>query len=386
MVIVGIDAHKRTHTAVAIDGRGRELGSKTTKTTTTAAHLELVRWAERFGPEREWAVEDCRHLSRRLEADLLAAGERIRRVPPKLMAKARDSARTYGKSDPIDALAVARAALREPDLPVAQLDGPARELRLLVDHREDLVKDRTGHINRLRWHLHELDPTWDPPARSITSYRSLKALADRLNALDGMVARIAVDLVERIRSLTVVERALQREITQRVTGLAPGLLALVGVGPLVAAKIIGEVADVRRFKHKDAFARHNGTAPLPAWSGNPNRPPLAHGQPAIQRSYPPHRDHPALPPPRRPHLPRPARRHRRHPHRSTIDTALVRPCAPTRAGGHSPESKLRRELLAVEPVLARRVEVELGEAIRHTLDADRCRRVHDGADRGLVIG
>ena len=76
-----------------------------------------------------------------------------------LMAKARDSARTYGKSDPIDTLAVARAALREPDLPVAQLDGPARELRLLVDHREDLVEDRTAHINRLRWHLHELDPS-----------------------------------------------------------------------------------------------------------------------------------------------------------------------------------------------------------------------------------
>ena len=271
MVIFGIDAHKRTHTVVVIDERGRELATKTTKTTTTAAHLELVRWAERFGPEREWAVEDCRHLSRRLEADLLSAGERIRRVPPKLMAKARDSARTYGKSDPIDALAVARAALREPDLPVAQLDGPARELRLLVDHREDLVGDRTGHINRLRWHLHELDPSWDPPARSITSYKSLDAIAARLSALDGMVARIAADLVERIRALTIAERALEREITERIVAMAPCLLALVGVGPLIAAKIVAEVADVRRFKHRDAFARHNGTAPLPAWSGNPNR-------------------------------------------------------------------------------------------------------------------
>ena len=90
------------------------------------------------------------------------------RVPPKLMAQARDAARTYGKSDPIDALAVARAALRHPDLPVAQLDGPARELRLLVDHREDLVDERTRCINRLRWHLHELDPAWDPTARSLT--------------------------------------------------------------------------------------------------------------------------------------------------------------------------------------------------------------------------
>jgi transposase len=271
MVILGIDAHKRTHTVVVIDERGREIGSKTTNATTTAAHLELLRWAERFGNNREWAVEDCRHLSRRLEADLLAAGERIRRVPPKLMANARDSARTYGKSDPIDALAVARAALREPDLPLAQLDGPARELRLLVDHREDLVKDRTGHINRLRWHLHELDPSWDPPARSMTSYKTLNGIAERLRAIDGMVARIAADLVERIRSLTVTERVLAREITQRILAMTPCLLALIGVGPLIAAKIVAEVADIRRFKHKDAFARHNGTAPLPAWSGNPNR-------------------------------------------------------------------------------------------------------------------
>ena len=157
MVVLGIDAHKRTHTVVAVDEVGRQLGVKVTQATSTAAHLDLVVWADRFGPDRRWAVEDCRHLSRRLERDLLAAGEEIVRVPPKLMAHARDSARTYGKSDPIDALAVARAALREPGLPAARLDGPERELRLLVDHREDLVAERTRAVNRLRWHLHELD-------------------------------------------------------------------------------------------------------------------------------------------------------------------------------------------------------------------------------------
>src|SRR5437764_5253773 len=153
MVIVGIDAHKRTHTAVAIDEAGRKLGEKTTRMTTTEANLELLRWADGFGPDRRFGVEDCRHLSRRLEVDLLAAGEQIVRVPPKLMAHARDAARTYGKSDPIDALAVARAALRHPDLPAAQLDGPSPELRLLVDHREHLAAERTRSINRRRWHL-----------------------------------------------------------------------------------------------------------------------------------------------------------------------------------------------------------------------------------------
>lgn len=271
MVILGIDAHKRTHTVVAVDEAGRQLGCKTTKTTSTEAHLELARWADQFGMERTWAVEDCRHLSRRLEADLLAAGERIVRVPPKLMAHCRDSARTYGKSDPIDALAVARAALREPDLPVAQLDGPARELRLLVDHREDLVRERTGYINRLRWHLHELDPEWDPDPRSLTRFVRLDALAERLSSCEGTVARIARDLVARVRELTTECNRLEKEITALVSDLAPSLLALVGVGPLTAAKIVAEVADVRRFKSKDAFARHNGTAPLPVWSGNHER-------------------------------------------------------------------------------------------------------------------
>jgi transposase len=270
MIILGIDAHKRTHTVVAVDEVGREVGCKVVTSTTTAAHLELVSWAGQFG-QREWAVEDCRHLSRRLEADLLAAGERIRRVPPKLMAHARDAARTYGKSDPIDALAVARAVLRHPDLPVAQLDGPSREIRLLVDHREDLVKDRTGHLNRLRWHLHELDPAWDPKARSLARFKSLDAVACRLDGFEGTVARIARDLVVRIRDLTIAINALEREITTRIVELAPALVELVGVGVLTAAKIVAEVADVRRFKSKDAFARHNGTAPLPVWSGNRER-------------------------------------------------------------------------------------------------------------------
>lgn len=275
MVVLGIDAHKRTHTVVAVDEVGRQLGVKVTQSTCTAAHLDLVVWADRFGPERRWAVEDCRHLSRRLEADLLAAGEQIVRVPPKLMARARDSARTYGKSDPIDALAVARAALREPGLPAARLAGPERELRLLVDHREDLVAERTRAVNRLRWHLHELDPAWDPRPRSLSRRTHLAAVDARLAGVEGMVARIAIDLTARITALTTDINALEREISARVRELAPSLLAMTGAAELTAAKIVAETAGVDRFKSKDAYARHNGTAPLPAWSGNPNRHRLA---------------------------------------------------------------------------------------------------------------
>jgi len=271
MVVLGIDAHKRTHTVVAVDEAGRQLGMRVTKSTSTGAHLDLVRWADQFGSARRLAVEDCRHLSRRLEADLLAAGEQITRVPPKLMAHARDSARTYGKSDPIDALAVARAALREPGLPTARLDGPERELRLLVDHREDLVAERTRVINRLRWHLHELDPGWDPAPRSLTRKNTIAAITARLAALDGLVARLAADLITRISELTAQADAVEKEIAVLVRQLAPSLLAVCGAAELTAAKIVAETAGVSRFRSKDAYARHNGTAPLPAWSANRTR-------------------------------------------------------------------------------------------------------------------
>ena len=266
MIVIGVDSHKRTHTAVAADGNGRKL-AEVTLATTSAGHLELVRWARRF-PDRRFALEDTRHLSRRLAADLLRAGEAVAWVPTRLMAGARRHGREQGKSDPIDALAVARAALANPDLPVATLEGEARELRLLVDHRDDLVAERTRAINRLRWHLHELDPGNEPAPRSLDRAVVLRTLDERLAGVGGTVARIARELVGRIRDLTGTIDALEREITRLVRDVAPTLLALPGCGPLTAGKLVGEVARIGRFTSAAAFARHNGSAPLPVWSGN----------------------------------------------------------------------------------------------------------------------
>jgi transposase len=228
MMVIGIDAHKRSHTAVMIDENGRERSTKTIGTT-TQDHLRLLKWAVSLNDTRLWAIEDCRHLTRRLERDLIAAGESVVRVPPKLMAHIRDSARTFGKSDPIDALAVARAALREPDLPVARLDGIERELRLLVDHREDLLAERTGIIGRLRWHLHELDPGWTPPTK-IERISAFDIVSAHLKASgdNAMVRRLALRLVEHLRLLTTEIDDLTAGITDRVTVVAPSLLAIVG--------------------------------------------------------------------------------------------------------------------------------------------------------------
>jgi len=268
MVIIGIDSHKRTHTFVAVDTLGRRLADKTLPAT-TKGHLEALEWAERW-PDKGWAIEDCRHLTRRLESDLLAGGEAVVRVPTRLMAAERRGERERGKSDPIDALAVARAALREPDLPVARLDGPARELKLLVDHREDLIRERVRMQARLRWHLHELFPGLVIRSRSLRHDGVFVELEARLDGVEGTVARIARELLVDIATLTKRSAELEREITALVRTVAPSLLALPGCGPLSAAKIVGETAGVSRFKSRAAFARWNGTAPLPVWSGSTN--------------------------------------------------------------------------------------------------------------------
>lgn len=268
MVVVGADVHKRTHTFVAVDEVGRKIGEKVVRAT-SAGHAEAVMWArERFGAPVVWAIEDCRHLSARLERDLLTAGQQVVRVPPKLMAQTRASARTQGKSDPIDALAVARGFLREPDLPVASHDEVSRELKLLVDRREVLVAQRTATINRLRWRVHELDPERAPRPASLDLAKHRRLLGEWLATQPGLVAEFARDELGEITRLTEQINALAKRIGERVRDIAPTLLALPGCGELTAAKLVGESAGVTRFKSEAAFARHAGVAPVPVWSGN----------------------------------------------------------------------------------------------------------------------
>jgi transposase len=268
MVVVGADVHKRAHTFVAVDAVGKKLAEKVVRAT-SAGHVQALRWArQRFGDEVVWAIEDCRHLSARLERDLLTAGQKVVRVPSKLMAQTRASARTRGKSDPIDALAVAPALLREPDLPVASHDEVSRELKLLVDRREDLVGQRTSTINRLLWRVHELDPERAPKPRSLDSAQHRRLLGAWLAGQPGLVAELARDELADIARLTEAIDALGKRIGERVRQVAPALLAFPGCGELTAAKLVGEAAGVTRFKSEAAFARHAGVAPIPVWSGN----------------------------------------------------------------------------------------------------------------------
>ena len=152
------------------------------------------------------------------------------RVPPKLMAHTRASARTRGKSDPIDALAVARAHLREPDLPVASHDEVSRELKLLVDRREDLVAQRTSTINRLLWRVHELDPERAPKPRSLDLAKHRQLLGEWLSTQPSLVAELARDeLADITRSPNPSIRWLSGSVTGCVRRLLPCSLCLVVV-------------------------------------------------------------------------------------------------------------------------------------------------------------
>jgi transposase len=272
MIVVGIDPHMKTHTAVAVDAvTGCILGEKTV-TSDERGRGCLLAWVRELDPDRLFAIEDCRHVSGRLERHLLAHGERAVRVPPKMMAGTRSSARTYGKSDPIDAASVARAALREPGLPQACLAGPEHDVRLLVDHRDDLVGERQRIQKRLRWNCHDLEVALELPPRVLDRYVWLDRLEEALRSLLPTTrSRIALDRVRRCRVLTTEIRTLEREIRGLARELAPELLEFPGCSAVGAAHLVGETARASRFRGEAAFAMHTGTAPLSASSGKSER-------------------------------------------------------------------------------------------------------------------
>ena len=188
--------------------------------------------------------------------------------------RTRRSSRERGKSDQIDAVSVARAALAAgiETLPTAALAGPELDIRLLVDHRERLVRTRVALNSTLQWNLHDLWPELTLPGGALFSKKWTTKIARRLaRAEQTMRVRIARDELRRLRELTVAVDALEAEIADLVAQVAPQLLAEPGFGPLTAGKLIGEIAGAQRFTSDAKLARAGGIAPIPVSSGNTNR-------------------------------------------------------------------------------------------------------------------
>src|SRR5215208_91469 len=205
MIVLGADTHKRSHSIAAVAAATGELRGEQTIQVGRRGFDALLRWARDLDGERVWALEDCRHVSGGLERFLIARGERVLRIPTHLSAGARKGARQRGKSDPINALGVARAALQEglDTFPAAHLDGPELDLRLLVDHRERLVRHRVELNSTLLWHLHDLWPELRLPGGAPFSKKWATRVGRRLaRAEPSMRVRIARDELRRLRELT----------------------------------------------------------------------------------------------------------------------------------------------------------------------------------------
>jgi len=273
MVTIGIDPHKQTHTGVAVNPLGVQVSQKTAPARRDGFG-QLLEWGRKLDSERVWVIEDVRHVSGSLERFLLDRGETVIRLPPRLMANARVGVRERGKSDPIDALAIARAALREgiDTLPTAKLAGVELEIRLLGLHRERLVGARTRLINELRWQLHDLWPDWEIPKRVLIQPGWQTKVTRRLQRAEITVqVQIARDMIARVRELTRTITQLYEQLADLVKQAAPQLLAEKGLGVLIATKLIGEVAGIDRFTSDAQLARLSGCAPIPVSSGRTDR-------------------------------------------------------------------------------------------------------------------
>ena len=276
MIVIGVDTHKRSHTLAALDAKTGAARGQLTISASADGTLAALRFAATLDSERVWAVEDCRHVSGRLERELLASGDRVVRVAPGLTETSRRAAREPGKSDPIDATAIARAALREgiDTLPVAFLDEQAYEIRVLNDYRRQLVSERVRLINRLRWHLVQIAPELEAQIRpaGLIGPRIRARLARQLARLPrSPQLRVAKAILKRVGENYREEGELLAELKALIEARRPQLMAEHGCGPVTAAIIIGHTAGAHRFPTDACFARHTGTAPIPASSGNTQR-------------------------------------------------------------------------------------------------------------------
>ena len=276
MIVIGVDTHKRSHTLVALDAATGATRGQLTIAASDDGTFDAVRFAGKLDSERVWAVEDCRHVSGRLERGLLATGDRVLRVAPGLTETSRRAVREPGKSDPIDATAIARAAIREglDTLPAAFLDEQALEIRVLNDYRDQIITERVRLINRLRWHLVQIAPQAEAEIRpaGLIGPQIRARLARKLGRLPlSPQLRVAKALLKRINEIYREELELLAELKALIEARCPQLLAEHGCGTVTAAIIIGHTAGSQRFTSEAKFARHAGTAPIPASSGNTQR-------------------------------------------------------------------------------------------------------------------
>jgi transposase len=273
MMTVGIDPHKHVHVAVAVDANGRLVSRPLTVKNDAALVGVLLKWirAVAGGAPVTWAIEDGRGFARGLADGLLLAGHEVVWVPTRLMAAHRKlHAATGSKSDPVDAAAVAHAAIATPGLDRHRIDERVRELRVVVDLRADLVKRRTTVINQVKAYTH----LWlDHTPGDLTRASGLTPLTTLLDtsSTSHHVHRVLAEMIDEITELNRRVRDLETTIRELVSPLAPALLEITGISHVSAAVLLAEIGDITRFPSSAKLARYAGCAPIPVYSSDKER-------------------------------------------------------------------------------------------------------------------
>jgi transposase len=268
MTAIGIDTHKATLAACAIDELGRPVG-EATFANDPVGHVAFIAWARSTAPEATIGIEGSSSFGAALARSVQTAGLCVREVPPHLSRAERRRTRRPGKSDPADALAIARVTARETNLPPIRLPDRTSELHLLLEAPEDLVAEATRARNRLHAHLLVLVPGYGGTVANLVAARHRATVGRLLRGVGGVQAELARGLLLRLARLEREVKALTSRIGMLVAGHP--LLGLPGAGPITVARLIAEVGDVHRFRSADALAALAGVAPIPASSGQIQR-------------------------------------------------------------------------------------------------------------------
>jgi transposase len=270
-VAIGVDAHKASLAVAIVDSLGgiravREFSNDPN------AHRRLLRWVRGFGEARIVGIEGAGSYGAGLARYLIAAGEDVREVSPNLTFSERKRRPARGKTDIDDAVAIARVVVRDRDaLTTAERDRLSDDLKALVDHHDQLSRARTQNINRAHKHLVVMYPGYHQRVGKLTTKTGLRQTVALLRGDRSVRADLIRSHIAEIRRFDDQLRASEHNIAKLIEVSGSSLVDEIGIGPFVAATILGEVGNVRRLRSRASFARLNASAPIPASSGQTNR-------------------------------------------------------------------------------------------------------------------